>query len=211
MTGVDMSDTCAISQVVLTERQGMDRGWRDQQLSCFREDSTVRVTWFQGSGPEFVAAATAISKQFLSGGDGFGGHRMGPILVKVVGDRAVAECSANIDIVSDTFGARATVRSHGRAVYRMVRTESEWKIYAFEWIYEHDELIPAVPGQAVQVDLHKLAEYRVSYQFLSYFQGIHGVQADQELPGEDRPELIAAFYQGVYDWLESGQSVSSQN
>ena len=38
-----------ISQLVLRERQGRDRGWWDQIRSCLAEDASVRLSWFRGS------------------------------------------------------------------------------------------------------------------------------------------------------------------
>jgi hypothetical protein len=45
-----------IVQLVLRERQSRDRGWYDQMADCFAEDSVVEMSWFQGSGADFVRA-----------------------------------------------------------------------------------------------------------------------------------------------------------
>jgi hypothetical protein len=45
-----------IVRLVLRERQSRDRGWYDQMADCFAEDSIVEMSWFQGSGADFVRA-----------------------------------------------------------------------------------------------------------------------------------------------------------
>ncbi len=39
------SDIAVITQVVLGERQGRDRGWWDQMAAAYWLDSTVRLSW----------------------------------------------------------------------------------------------------------------------------------------------------------------------
>ena len=49
-------DVALITQVVLAERQGRDRGWWDQMLAAYWPDSTVRLSWYTGDGAGFVAS-----------------------------------------------------------------------------------------------------------------------------------------------------------
>lgn len=44
----------AATQLVLRERQSRDRGWWADWSQCFAEDSIVDMSWFTGSGAEFV-------------------------------------------------------------------------------------------------------------------------------------------------------------
>ncbi|MFJ1766942.1 nuclear transport factor 2 family protein [Amycolatopsis sp. NPDC088138] len=88
-----MSDVTAITQLILHERQGRDRGWWDQMRAAFRPDSTVHLSWFTGSGAEFVKRSEAMSAR----GD-LSVHRMAPPVVTVRGDRAHAEASASIEL-----------------------------------------------------------------------------------------------------------------
>ena len=50
-----MNDITEITQIVLLERQGRDRGWWAQMAKCFHPDSRVTLRWFDGPGPEFVS------------------------------------------------------------------------------------------------------------------------------------------------------------
>lgn len=56
-----MSDVTAITQLILRERQGRDRGWWDRMRAAFRPDSVVRLSWFSGTGPEFVRRSEEMS------------------------------------------------------------------------------------------------------------------------------------------------------
>ena len=49
-----MDDVTEITQLVLRERQGRDRGWWAQMADCFHPDSRVTLSWFDGPGSEFV-------------------------------------------------------------------------------------------------------------------------------------------------------------
>lgn len=48
-------DIIAVTQVVLLERQGRDRGWWDQMQKCFDADSLVSLSWIHDTGAAFVA------------------------------------------------------------------------------------------------------------------------------------------------------------
>jgi hypothetical protein len=45
-----------VAQPVLRERQSRDRGWYGEMADCCAEDSLVRMSWFTGSGADFVRA-----------------------------------------------------------------------------------------------------------------------------------------------------------
>ena len=55
----DAADTSAITQCVLTERESRDLGRWARMRECFHPDSIVRISWFQGSGPDFVERSIA--------------------------------------------------------------------------------------------------------------------------------------------------------
>ena len=50
----EAADVSAVSQLVLRERVSRDLGLWEQMRDCFHDDSVVRISWFSGSGPEFV-------------------------------------------------------------------------------------------------------------------------------------------------------------
>ena len=50
-----MTDIAEVTQVVLRERRARDRGWWDQMRECIAPDAQIRLSWFRGSGGDFVA------------------------------------------------------------------------------------------------------------------------------------------------------------
>lgn len=53
-------DLSQITQVVMRERQGCDRGQWDQMMSTYWPDSRVDLGWYHGDGPGFVKGSKAM-------------------------------------------------------------------------------------------------------------------------------------------------------
>ena len=49
------NDIDQITQLVLHERQGRDRGWWKRMSAAFLPTSTVNLGWSSGSAPDFAA------------------------------------------------------------------------------------------------------------------------------------------------------------
>jgi hypothetical protein len=75
-----------------------------------------------------------------------------------------------------------------------------WRICGFDAVYIRDELVAAIPGQALQVPVADLRGYRRSYRMLSYLLSLAGYAANTELPGADRPDLVRALEQEIFGW-----------
>jgi hypothetical protein len=163
--------------------------------ACFHPDSKVRISWFSGSGPDFVKGSEDMARRNVQAK-----HRLSPMRVRIAGERAVVTFPAIIDIPVRIKGVEMNLSSHARFVYRVERREEKWGIVSFEAIYMRDELAPAVPGQSVSIDAKDLAPFRPSYRLLSYYLSTQGYKVDAELAGEDRPELARALLREVYDW-----------
>jgi hypothetical protein len=191
----DAADASAITQLILQERESRDVGrWQDMG-ACFHPDSRVRISWFRGSGPEFVTASEDMARRKL-----FAKHRLSPIRVALSGDRAIATCPAVIDIQVRLNGTDMTLSTYARFVYGTERRKGRWGIVSFDAIYMRDELTPAIPGQTVALEETELSAFRPSYRMLSYYLSTQGYRIDGELPGEDRPELVQALMRELYEW-----------
>ena len=190
------ADAGEITQLVLKERQGRDRGWFEQEADCFHPDSRVRIAWFDGPGAEFVRLSRGVYDAGLRPV-----HRMSPPVVHVLGDRAVAEAPAEISIVQDFGGVEAYVVNQVRLLYRAERREGVWRIAAMDCVYERDSLSPVVFGTTPVLDPELLATFRRPYMYLGYHLHETGKTTREDLFGDDRPEQVAGLYDEAFAWL----------
>ncbi len=192
---VEAADVSAVTQLVLRERCGRDLGLWEQMRDCFHEDSRVCLSWIDASGPEFVRRSREMADRGVRAS-----HRLGPILVTLAGERAIAQLGGIIDIPSTIHGIEVMLASHARFLFRAERRGGAWRLSAFDAIYHRDEITCAIPGQSVVIDPAELKAYRPSYRLLAYCLGLGGFPVRDDLAGIDRPELVAALTSSVYGW-----------
>jgi SnoaL-like domain len=187
-----------VAQLVLRERQSRDRGWWERMADCFAADSVVDMSWFKGSGAEFVDASRRMS------GGGWGGHsvhRLSPPAIRVEGDRALAELPLVIEFRIVVDGILADLASYARSQYRAQRTDSVWRITRITSIYERDTLTPALPGTSLDIKPQELSAYRPSYRLLAWYLHRRDVHVRSDLLGDDQPEPVARQYEAEAAWL----------
>jgi hypothetical protein len=189
-------DIAAITQLVVRERESRDMGFWNRMRDCFHEDAEVNISWFQGRGHDFVSASKGMAERGM-----LAKHRLGPVLVTLNGDRALATLSAIIDIPTEIEGKHFTLSAHCLMLYRVSKRQQLWRLSSFEVIYRRDEFVPAILGQTAQLPAQQLAGYRASYRNLSYSLYLKGYEPSAELAGEDRPETVAAIFANTYHWL----------
>ena len=192
---LDNADITEISQLILRERESRDLGLWDTMRDCFHPDSIVNISWFNGSGPDFVDGSIDMAKRGM-----LAKHRLAPILVVLSGHRAIARLTGIIDIPTVIDDVELVLSAHARFVYRVEKREGEWRIYSFECIYMRDELTSAIPGQTISIDPAEVEGFRPSYRNLAWCLRRTGYDVDQDLPGEDRPETVEALMRKVEDW-----------
>jgi hypothetical protein len=195
MTPEEAADITAITQLVVRERESRDLCIWNRMADCFFEDSLVDISWFKGTGKEFVVASKGMYERGMRAK-----HRLGPVLVTRNGDRAVATLSGIIDIPQSINGVELTLSSHALFLYRVEKRSGEWGLMSFGAIYRRDELIPVTPGQSFNIATEELAGYRPSYRNLSWSLAQTGYAVNNDLPGEDRPETVAAIMQEIFSW-----------
>jgi SnoaL-like domain len=196
---LDAADTSAITQLILRERESRDLGLWDDMRQCFFNDSVVRLSWFRGSGPDFVTGSIDMARRKI-----FARHRLSPVRVVLSGDRAIARVVAIIDLPVQIRGVEMTLSTYSRFVYRVERRDGTWGVVAFDAIYMRDELTASIPGRAIAIDLDEVRRFRPSYRMLSYYLASQGYDVDSNLPGEDRPELVTALTKEINDWARAG-------
>jgi hypothetical protein len=191
----EAADIVAVQQLILRERSSRDLGLWEQMRDCFHEDSTVRLSWVDASGPEFVRRSQEMAERNVKAT-----HRLGPILVTLAGDRAIAQLGAIIDIPGKVRSVAVVVSTHARFVFRAERRSGDWRISGFDAIYQRDELTPVIPGQVVTIEPNELKNFRPSYQLLSFCLMSGGYKPRMDLAGIDRPDLVDALTREVYGW-----------
>ena len=195
-----VSDTEAVTQLVLRERQGRDRGWWAEMEQAFWPDSRVTISWYDGDGPGFVASSRAMSGRGI-----VSVHRMAPPVVRVAGDRGWAEAPAVIEARTKVDGVLADLASALRLNYRVERREGRWGITALDCVYERDTLTAVVPGAVLSVPGGELAAFRKSYAILGWILSRQGYQVAADLLGDDQPAARDEFYRRTWEWLRGGQ------
>lgn len=185
-----------VAQLVLRERQGRDRGWWSQMRDCLADDATFRLSWFRGSGADFVTESKEMSRR----GD-VSRHRLGPPVVHERDSRAVVEMSAMIEAPAELDGIEADLMSYTRLVYQVEHRGGSWLIVSLDPVYERDTLTPSVPGTELRVDPRDLAAFRRPYRMLAYVLSERGYRVGDDLYGDDRPEPVERLYREAFDWL----------
>jgi hypothetical protein len=194
---LEAANVSTVSQLVLRERLSRDLGLWEQMRDCFHDDSVVRISWINASGPEFVRRSKEMAERNVKAS-----HRLGPILVTLAGDRAIAQLAAIIDIPFTLKGIEVMMSSYARFLFRSERRESVWRLSGFDAIYQRDEIVPLVPGQTVAIDPEVLKSFRPSYRLLSYCLASGGFPVRNDLAGVDRPDLVEALTREIYGWAK---------
>lgn len=194
---LEAADISEITQLILRERESRDLGRWEAMKACFHPDSFVRVSWYAGNGPGFVEGSIDMARRGMAAR-----HRLGPILVRLAADRAVASLGAIIDIPAIIDGVEAQLSSHTRFVYCAQRRAGPWKLFGFYAIYVRDELVASIPGETLRVPREALSGFRSSYRMLSYLLSLTGYSVDTELPGADRPGTAKALEAQLLEWAD---------
>ena len=197
-TGPDAATLSVITQLILHERQGRDRGWWEQMAACFLPDSLVSLSWFNGSGPDFVAQSRTMSDSGLRTV-----HRLSPPVVHIAGRRGFVEVPAAVELRFPVSGVDADLTSHSRLLYRVENRAAAWKVLSLTAIYERDTLTPAIPGATLDIDITRFSRFREPYRCLAYQVSLRGQSADDNLYGDDQPDRVNTLYSEHLTWLHA--------
>jgi hypothetical protein len=139
--------------------------YRDQSrwvelLATFHPEGEIAISWFRGRFSDFV-------ERCKRGGPSK--HLISPSLVRVAGDRAVAETSVVILVRQDIEGIAVDMTSRGRFLDRLERRLGSWKILERAAIYEQDRFDPVEPSDAFARMLQSLdaAQYPEPYRYMA--------------------------------------------
>jgi hypothetical protein len=193
-----MTDSNDVAQVVLRERQARDRGWWEQMRECIHPQAGIRLSWFRGSGHDFVVESEKMARSGLRAT-----HRLSPPVVSRHGTRAVVEMPAGIEFRDVIGGVEVDLTSFTRLVYRVEKVDEYWQVAALDCIYERDSLVPTTPGDVPRLDRERLAAIRRPYRFLGYHLGERGYRISSDLYGDDQPADVAELYRASFAWARA--------
>jgi SnoaL-like domain len=195
----ELLDRQALMELVRMERFWRDRGEWDRLGACFTADARVRTTWFDGTASEFVAASREMA---VRGRHSI--HLITPTHVRINGDRALVESPGEIHNRDVLDGVEVDMIMYCRFFSRALRTDAGWRLHSFDGIYQRDVLTPVDPSQRLPVDWGALRRLRPSYRIWAYTLGLRGYDVSQNIPADDRPDLMREFYAEADRWLAAG-------
>jgi hypothetical protein len=184
----------------------IERFYRDQRdwkglVGSYIKNSPVRTTWFDGTIEGFAEA----SRRKMEEQGSTAKHWIFPTMLRIVEERATIESPAMIFDRITFDDVQFDVHQYCRFFSRAVRTSEGWRLASFEGIYQWDRFQTVNPSDPLPVDWDLLKTLRPSYRFLAYTQVRRGYKVNPELIGDDRPDLLNAFYARETRWLETGR------
>src|SRR5262245_56268862 len=120
-----------------------DQGKWPELLATFAPEGQIAISWFSGSFREFVE----LSRKAFDAGR-YSKHHLFPSLVRVNGDRALAETNVVIFVRQKIDGVLVDMTSHARFLDRLERAGGRWRILERNAIYESDRLDPVELSEA---------------------------------------------------------------
>lgn len=192
----ELSDSAAVIEVVLRERAGRDTAQWDDMRSAFADDSSVSLSWFTGTGSEFVDAS---KDMYERGSRGF--HMIGAPSVEIVGTKALAHEAVTVFARGILAGVELDIASHGRLYQRLVKVDGRWLITELTMLYYKDVVSPVNPA----ADVSALADIEFPidrpYKYLAAILSVAGYDIGPDLPGPDRPALLTHYVAAHQSWL----------
>ncbi len=193
-------DRAEIFYLVRFESLCRDIGDWDGLVGSYVPGSPVRTTWFDGAIEAFAAALKA-----KTAAGNVTRHRVFPAKLHQRGGRAICESPANISERLILDGVELDVMAHVRFHSRLVLTEIGWRLNSFEAIYESDSMRPVNPADTLPIDWNPDIAMRPSYRFFGFCDASRNYDVSQDLLGDDRPDMLEAFYLAERNWVATGE------
>ena len=181
-------DRFAIGGTIQRERAARDSAHWSEMASCYHPDSSVEVSWFKGSGQEFVKRTRMQYEKAHQQSDCMERihfHEMGPSIVTLNGSRAIAETACTLHSFFPLDGIDCKNTAFVRLMWRAQTSDGQWLIAGLRYLYLRDLISPCNPGQVPHPDQAELDQYRISYRFTCHHLAQLGLQPKDDLPGTD--------------------------
>jgi len=196
----ELLDKQAIAELVRLERFWRDRWEWERLAACYTDDSRVKTTWFEGTGKEFTEASRVMAERGRRST-----HLITPTIIRVNGDRALSESLMEIHSRTAFDSVLGDAIMYGRFFSRVRRTPEGWRLTSFDGIYTKTVVTPVNPNDTLPIDWEEMSRYRPSYQLWAYMLTRAGYAVTDTELGDDRPDLLEAFYRAADHWLETGE------
>ncbi len=178
-----LTEQAAITELLQNWGLWRDRCDWDALRSTYAPDATMQTTWMDGPASAFVDVC-----QRMSAGSARALHYIGVPIVKLNGDRALAQSRITILVRAPLNGIDVDATCYGWFIDRMVKQDGRWLIHSREPIYEKDTLVAVDPGITLQLDREALASYPPHYKHMAYMQSIVGAPINSDLPAPNSKE-----------------------
>ncbi len=192
-------DRSAVADVIHRERLARDNGFFDEMASYYHPNSFVDISWFQGSGAEFVARSKANYRNI-----DISLHVLSPSIVIVKNDRAIAETPCINRAFFKLDGVDVSREGFTRLLWRAQKQNGKWLIAGLRCYYIRDSLIACNPNHVPKLDEARLTKSRLAYRYLDYTLASVGLAPRDDMAGADRPETVTAMRENDLKWLEEG-------
>jgi hypothetical protein len=157
-----------IACVELIQNWGVfrDQGKWKELRGTFTLDGQISVSWFRGPFEQFVERCRAS----FGAGHSWSRHHLFAPIVKLAGDRAVAETSVIIRVRQPFNGIAVDLTSCSRFLDRIERHAEGWLIAERAAIYERDRLDPVEPSVAFDelFQTANTAQYPEQYRYMAF-------------------------------------------
>jgi hypothetical protein len=161
-----LADKIACAEVIQNWGVYRDQGKWKELRGTFTPDGHISVSWFRGPFEQFVERCRAS----FGAGHSWSRHHLFAPVVKLAGDRAVAETSVIIRVRQPFNGVAVDLTSCSRFLDRIERHGNGWLIAERAAIYERDRLDPVEPSPAFD-ELFKTAntaQYPEQYRYMAF-------------------------------------------
>jgi hypothetical protein len=142
MEASELNDKYSCAELIQAWGFYRDQGKWPQLLETFAPDGQIAVSWFSGGFPEFVDRCR---RGFEAGQRSK--HHIFPSVVRLAGERALAETNIVILVRQNIGGVLADLTSYARFLDRLERADGRWRIVERTAIYERDRLDPVEPSE----------------------------------------------------------------
>ncbi len=195
---MSLQDKAACTELIQNWGFWRDQGRWAELRETFHPGGRISVTWFSGPFAEFVEA----SKRSFGSPKSTSKHLIGLPMLKLSGERAVAETNISILGRQDLDGVLVDSVAHARFLDRLERRQGAWRIVERVAIYEKDTLTPVKPDPAFDAMMRGVdfSRYPKACCFLAYRLERLGRTLADPIYCDGMPET-GALYLRYADWL----------